>query len=247
MAIYKAKVPSHFAIIPNDTAQDSRLSFEARGLLTLMLSMPDDWAIHKEWLIKQSPKCGRDKMTRILKELIEHGYVVKKAIHQGGQFNGVDWLVYSEPYSVELKTRRTEYQSDCKSHTIKETSSQRNSNTKKHITDSFHSEKRSYLIEEIEEEGFKHCHEIMLYLKAINNQANDKRYFTGKLTLEEWSECEDAMESVDCFDHINYVAWWTQNKYPAMNKYPSLPNMLCEVRGIPFDQFYDSTFLQEWD
>ena len=115
------------------------------------------------------------------------------------------------------------------------------------ITDSFHSEKRSYLIEELDEVEFKHCHEVMSFLNIVNSQPNDKRYFTGKLTLEEWSECEDAMDSVDYFDHCGYVAWWTQNKYPAMNKYPSLPNMLCDVKGIPFNQFYDTTFMQEWD
>ena len=114
-------------------------------------------------------------------------------------------------------------------------------------TDSFHSEKRSYLIEELDEVEFKHCHEVMSFLNIVNSQPNDKRYFTGKLTLEEWSECEDAMDSVDYFDHCGYVAWWTQNKYPAMNKYPSLPNMLCQVRGTPFNQFYDTTFLQEWE
>lgn len=192
MAIYKAKVPSHFAIIPNDTAQDSRLSFEARGLLTLMLSMPDDWAIHKEWLIKQSPKCGRDKMTRILKELIEHGYVVKKAIHQGGQFNGVDWLVYSEPCSVELKTRRTEYQSDCKSNTIKETSLQRNSNTKKqdNLTRG-----EGYLSLEELPENLHLCRKGMEVMAKLNSVYGN--IYLGKQKLSQWKECESALIEIE--------------------------------------------------
>ncbi len=245
MAIYKAKVQSEFAQIPNSTAQDSRLSFEARGLLVMILSMPDTWVIHKEWLIKQSPKCGRDKMTRLLKELIDLGYMIKKPKHENGQLNGVDWLVYADPHSVELKNRRTEYLSDCKSNTIKETSLERNSNTKKH-TDISHSDEYSvFSIDELCKEDFKNCHEIMPYLEIINNLPRNQRYYTGKLTIKEWSDCEDAMRSVDSFDHIDYVTWWTNTRHSSFNKTPSLPNMLCEVNGIPFDQFYDSTFMQE--
>ena len=60
MAIKKAKVTSNYVTIPNSSAQDKNLSFEARGLLTLMLSMPDDWVMHRSWLMDQSVGCGRD-------------------------------------------------------------------------------------------------------------------------------------------------------------------------------------------
>ena len=72
------------------------------------------------------------------------------------------------------------------------------------------------------------------------------KVFTGELTLQEWEDCESAMQSVDCFN-IEYFVWWLDNKAKGMRKAPSLPNMLCEVNGIPFDQFYDSTFMQEWE
>ncbi len=63
MAIYKAVVHQNYAQIPNETLQDQSLSFEARGLLSMLLSMPHDWAINKEWLISQSD-AGRDKFTQ---------------------------------------------------------------------------------------------------------------------------------------------------------------------------------------
>lgn len=245
MAIYKAKVPSHFAIIPNETAQDLQLSFEARGLLTLMLSMPEDWAIHKEWLIKQSPKCGRDKMTRILRELIDCGYVVKKAAHVDGQFAGVDWIVYAEPHSVELKTRRTEKQSDCKSNTIKETSLQRNNSTKKDITDTLSGELKDMVnFRDLNREDYPLCAEAMSRLNWLH--VNGHRVHNGKLSVGEWDRCELEMASVDSFD-CDYFDWWLSTRSKSMRKTPSLPNMLCEVNGIPFDQFYDSTFMQEWE
>ena len=77
MAIFKAKVESQFSVIANAALQDSRLSYEATGLLAMMLSLPDDWEIHKTWLQNQKVKCGRDKLTNMMKELVEAGYVRK--------------------------------------------------------------------------------------------------------------------------------------------------------------------------
>ncbi len=99
MAIRRAKRKSRFSQIPNETLQDARLTFEARGVLGLLLSKPEDWIIHKSWILTQSPKCGRDKMNRIFKELQYFGYLEKDFDRSNnGQFNGVDWLLHDTPY-----------------------------------------------------------------------------------------------------------------------------------------------------
>lgn len=72
------------------------------------------------------------------------------------------------------------------------------------------------------------------------------KIYTGELTLSEWEECESAMRSVDDFD-MEYFTWWMKEKSPSMRKVPSLPNMLTDMNGTPFDQFYDSSFMQEWE
>jgi len=127
MAIFKAVVHSEYAQIPNSTLQDKSLTFEARGLLAMLLSLPEDWEIHKSWLQGQSVKCGRDKLTRMLKELQDSGYVRKKMNQRDdGKFSDIDWLVYP---TAQLKTRSTENPSDGKPATTKETIKQRNKNT----------------------------------------------------------------------------------------------------------------------
>lgn len=105
MAIYKAKHESHYAQIPNATLRDDRLSFEARGVLAMILSLPDDWSINVAWICKQSPSAGRDKVTRILKELQDFGYMVKR-FKQGedGKMAGVDWDVHCLPVQLENRT-----------------------------------------------------------------------------------------------------------------------------------------------
>ena len=70
--------------------------------------------------------------------------------------------------------------------------------------------------------------------------------YLGKLTLREWEYCESAMRSVDCFD-VEYFTWWMETRSQSMNKKPSLPNMLCDMNETTFEQFYNSTFMQEAD
>ena len=83
-------------------------------------------------------------------------------------------------------------------------------------------------------------------MRWLSGQANDVVYYTGSLTLGEWQECEANMNMV-YFDHMNYIIWWHNTRRKSMSKTPSLPNMICDMNGIPFDHFYDSVFLQEAD
>ena len=97
MAIFKSKLSENYVTLPNVTIQDIELSWEARGLLAFMLSLPSDWAIHKSWLEEQSASCGRDKLNRIIDELIHAGYLVKQQSRSDcGQFTKNDFFVYSE-------------------------------------------------------------------------------------------------------------------------------------------------------
>jgi len=64
-----------YAMIRRDMLQDRTLSFEARGLLGYLLSQPSDWLIIIADLQQQ---CGRDKVRRILRELISAGYIKER-------------------------------------------------------------------------------------------------------------------------------------------------------------------------
>lgn len=132
MAIIKAKITNNYVVIPNSSAQDLNLSFEARGVLALMLSMPDDWAMHRSWLMEQSANCGRDKIIRILKELEDNHYLVRSVRQSdGGRMDGWDWVVYPEPHNTdELENRSTENPLYGKPTPTKETVLQKKQNTK---------------------------------------------------------------------------------------------------------------------
>lgn len=111
MAVIKANLSANFVVVPNSAAQDKSLSWEARGVLVFMLSMPNDWAMHRSWLQEQCESCGRDKLVRILKELEDGGYLLRTAKQtDGGRMDGWDWIVYPESNKSEglLYSRTTE-------------------------------------------------------------------------------------------------------------------------------------------
>lgn len=94
---------------------------------------------------------------------------------------------------------------------------------------------------------FPLCRDAIYHLDWINQSGRGKVY-TGPLKWSEWRACEDAMRSVDCFD-TDYFTWWIKERGESFRKTPSLPNMLCdfEKTGTYFEQFYNSTFGQEWE
>ncbi len=63
--------------LPRETAQDNRLSWEARGVLVFLLSRPEGWELGVEFLREQG-QGGRDVLRRILRELETYGFVERR-------------------------------------------------------------------------------------------------------------------------------------------------------------------------
>lgn len=100
MAIFKAVVHSEYAQIPNATLQDKTLTYEARGLLAMLLSMPPHWEVNKTWVISQSP-AGKDKVNSIFAELTEAGYIRKSETQRShGRFTSDDYFIFPSPERV---------------------------------------------------------------------------------------------------------------------------------------------------
>lgn len=77
--------------------EDINLSLKAKGLLAYCMSKPDGWQFHVDQLV-DSLKEGSEAIYSGLKELIEHGYCVRK---QGkdvnSKFSKVDYVLYELP------------------------------------------------------------------------------------------------------------------------------------------------------
>ena len=85
-----------FATLYREVAQDVRLSLEARGLLLLMASLPEDWEYSVAGLSKMAG-CGKDKLRRILGELENVGYLAREQSHDsGGKFAGNVYVIQDD-------------------------------------------------------------------------------------------------------------------------------------------------------
>ena len=113
-------------------------------------------------------------------------------------------------------------------------------------TDISHSDERSVFLEDMDIKYFPMCRAAMFQLELIHGTNQFREIHIGKLKPSEWSECEYTMASVDCFD-VEYFTWWMETRSKSMRKTPSLPNMLTDMNGTTFEQFYNSAFMQEWE
>ena len=91
----RSTLKDRFLIVQNDILQNKNLSFEAKGFLCYILSLPDDWIIYKS-KIQKDYNIGRTKLDRVLKELKSEGYMaeIEMVRNDKGKFSGVNYLFY---------------------------------------------------------------------------------------------------------------------------------------------------------
>lgn len=85
--------------ISNSVLQNENLSFEARGLLSYILSLPEDWVIVKSNIQKNHKGTGTEKFNRIWKELVSNNYIHSEKVRHpySGVFLGWCHVAYEEP------------------------------------------------------------------------------------------------------------------------------------------------------
>ncbi len=89
-----------FVIVSRVPLDDTRLSFRAKGLHAYLLSKPDNWTVVVKHLVTQGPD-GKTAIMAALDELERHGYIVRQhRTRRGGRFDGLDCIVYEEPYKM---------------------------------------------------------------------------------------------------------------------------------------------------
>lgn len=81
----------------NHHFKEKKMSLKAKGLLSLMLSLPDDWNYSVSGLVKLS-KDGKDSVMSALSELEKFGYLTRvRLTNEKGQFAGVEYHIFEEP------------------------------------------------------------------------------------------------------------------------------------------------------
>jgi hypothetical protein len=92
-----------YSVISNTASDDARLSFGARGVMTYLLTKPDNWEVRSSDLIEVSPH-GRDAIRAMLRELEKFGYLHRKRIRLENGRYGWETEVFEEPQESSPKT-----------------------------------------------------------------------------------------------------------------------------------------------
>lgn len=79
--------------VPDSLAQDSDLSWKARGILLYLLSLPEEWTVRK-YEIAENATDGSHALESGLDELEEAGYLERERVrNDGGQFSGYHYFL----------------------------------------------------------------------------------------------------------------------------------------------------------
>lgn len=100
MAVMRVHKNANYTIMSNHHFKEKGMSLKAKGLLSLMLSLPDDWDYSIAGLATLS-KDGKDSVMSALKELEAFGYLIRTRLtDERGRFAGYDYDIFEEPQSA---------------------------------------------------------------------------------------------------------------------------------------------------
>ena len=93
----------------NHHLRDERLSLRAKGLLSMLLGLPDDWEIS----IRGLSSIVRDGVASVqtgINELIDAGYIVRQRQHaEDGTFAGFEYIIHERPPYTDLPYTENPY------------------------------------------------------------------------------------------------------------------------------------------
>ena len=98
--ILRTKKENNFVQIDKRILNDRELSWQAKGLHTYLMSLPDNWVVNVSDLKNRSTN-GRDSTGAIINELIAAGYITRQLLQsESGKFEGYDYTIFEEKQAV---------------------------------------------------------------------------------------------------------------------------------------------------
>ena len=106
MAVCRVEKNKYYTTMSNYHLRDPNLSNKARGLLSTMLSLPDNWDYTTRGLARIC-KDGVDGITAQLKELEQYGYLVRHRIRDStGRITDMEYIIYERPHTASPDTEK---------------------------------------------------------------------------------------------------------------------------------------------
>ena len=97
MSVFRINKTQNYTVMSNHHFKEKKMSLKAKGLLSLMLSLPDDWDYSISGLATLS-KDGKDSIMSALAELEKFGYLTRTRLtNEKGQFAGIEYNIFEIP------------------------------------------------------------------------------------------------------------------------------------------------------
>ena len=101
MAVFRVERNTGYTVMSNHHLRNKELSLKAKGLLSQMLSLPEDW----DYTLAGLSHINREKIDAIreaVKELEKAGYIVRRRERdEKGRLRGADYVIYEQPQPRE--------------------------------------------------------------------------------------------------------------------------------------------------
>ena len=97
MAVFRIERTKNYTVMSNYHLRDKALSLKSKGLLSIMLSLPEDWNYTTRGLAKIC-KEGVDAIGGALRELEAAGYIVRHQLRdRQGRISDTEYVIYEQP------------------------------------------------------------------------------------------------------------------------------------------------------
>ena len=97
MAVFRIERTRDYTVMSNHHLRNGKLSLKAKGLLSMMLSLPEDWNYTTRGLAAIC-KEGVDAISGALRELETAGYIVRHQLRdRQGRISDTEYVIYEQP------------------------------------------------------------------------------------------------------------------------------------------------------
>ena len=141
--------------------RDKELSWKAKGILSTMLSLPDDWDYSLAGLATLADD-GMSATRTAIKELERRGYLIRRPIRENGKIVDWEYLIFEKPNAEKPVVENQQVENRTQLSTNE--SSTKKQNTKKQST-----KKKAFVPPTLEE--------VEAYCKQRKNNVDAKRFF----------------------------------------------------------------------
>ena len=110
MAVFRVERNKGYTVMSNHHLRNKELTLKAKGLLSQMLSLPEDW----DYTLAGLSQINREKIDAIreaIKELERAGYIVRsRERDEKGRLRGADYVIYEQPQSADEEAAKSDGQ-----------------------------------------------------------------------------------------------------------------------------------------